>query len=209
MGKRNEQRRQRALARRKARRKEAKAARQSSSPNFSGSSLSLVSHYPVYECRMPTRLFEMGIGNVVFARRLPSGTISMAVFLLDVFCLGVKDALWRTVEAGKYAEMIAKLAHDGPLENIDPACARKLIEGAIEYAAQFGLRPHSDYKQAEKIFGDADAAACPLSFKYGHGGKPFYISGPNDSPARARQVASMLEQHCGPDGFEYVVTGEL
>lgn len=209
MGKRNERRRQEALARRKAKRKKAKKAKQSLSPNLSGSSVLLACQSPVYECKMPTRLFEMGIGDVVFSRRLPLGKVSMALFLLDVFCLGVKDVFWHTVGPEKYAEIIAKLAHNGPLENIGPACARKLIDGAVEYARQFSLRPHPDYNVAQKIFGDVDAASCPLSFEYGRDGKPFYMAGPNDTPAKARQIVSMLEQHCGSDGFDYVVTAEL
>lgn len=208
MGKRTEQRRQKALARHKAKRKKAKAVNQSFSPTFSGSIL-LASQAPIYECKIPKRLFELGIGNIVFSRQFPSGKIGVAVFLLDVFCLGVKDVFYHVVDPGKYTQIIEGLAHDEPLEDIDPACARKLIEGAVEYAQRLNLRPHADYKPAQKIFSDVDAATCPRSFEYGRDGKPFYVAGPNDTPAKSRQVISVLEKQCGPDGFHYMVGVEL
>ena len=208
MGKRNERRRQKTLARQKAKRKTVKEVNQSFSSTFGGS-ISLDSQAPIYECKIPKRLFEMGIGNIVFSRQFPSGKIGVAVFLLDVFCLGVKDVFHHVVDPNKYAQIIEGLARNEPLESIDQACARKLIEGAVEYAQRFNLRPHPDYKAAQKIFGDVDTAACPRSFEYGHDGKPFYVAGPNDTPGRSRQVMSVLEKQCGPDGFHYMVGFEL
>ena len=102
MGKRNEQRRQKALARQKAKRKKAKGVNQSFSSAFWGSIL-LASQGPIYECKIPKRIFEMGIGNIVFSRQLASGKIGLAIFLLDVFCLGVKDAFYQVVDPDKYA----------------------------------------------------------------------------------------------------------
>lgn len=147
MGKRNEQRRQKALARQKAKRKKARGV----DPFFSSAfeeSLLLAPQAPVYECKVPKRLFEMGIGNVVFARQLSSGRIGASFFLLDVFCLGVKNAFYRLVDRSEYAQMIEKLDRNEPFEEIDPACARKLIEGGVEYAQRLNLRPHPDYKSA-------------------------------------------------------------
>ncbi len=176
---------------------------------FTGSGIFPGSQASIYECKIPKRLFDLGIGNVVFSRQFPSGKISLAIFLLDVFCLGVKDVFHHLVDPGKYAQIMEGLAHNEPLENIDPACARKLIEGAVEYAQRFNLGPHPDYKAARKIFGEVDAAAWPRSFEYGRDGKPFYMAGPNDTPAKSRQVISVLEKQCGPNGFHYMVGFEL
>lgn len=204
MGNRNERRRQKALARHKAKRKKAREAHQSFSSPFRESFL-LASQAPIHECKIPKRLFEMGIGNIVFSRQLPSGMIAVAIFLIDVFCLGVKNALYDVVDPGKYWQMMERFAHSEPLESADPACARKLIEGVVAYAQRFSLTPHPDYKVAQKIFGNVDAASCPDSFDYGREGKPFYVAGPNDTPAKSREVVSLLEKTCGPDGFHYMV----
>ncbi|CBE69067.1 protein of unknown function [Candidatus Methylomirabilis oxygeniifera] len=174
-----------------------------------GKGLVPASHAPIDQCKIPTRLFELGIGNVVISRRHPSGQISLAIFLLDVYCLGVKDVFHRLVDPSQYANIMAGLARDSPLEDIDLTCARKLIEGAVEYARQFQLTPHPDYKTARTILGEVDAAACPRDFEYGRDGKPFYVAGPNDSPATSRRILSLLEQQCGPDGFHYMIPTDL
>jgi len=196
----SEHRRQKALARQKAKRKQARGA---------GSGLLPASAVEIYHCKIPTRLVELGIGNVVISRRYPSGQIGLAIFLLDVYCLGVKDVFYQLVDPSKYIRIMEGLERDGPLEDIDPACARKLIEGAIEYAQRFQLRPHPAYRAAQKILDGVDAAACLRSFEYGRDGKPFYVAGPNDSPAKSRQVLSLLEQQCGPEGFHYIIGSEL
>lgn len=196
----SEHRRQKALARHKAKRKQARGA---------GSGLLPASPAEIYHCKIPTRLFELGIGNVVISRRYPSGQIGLAIFLLDVYCLGIKDAFCQLVDPSQYARIMDGLAHDGPLEDIDPACARKLIEGAVEYARRFQLRPHPDYKAAQTIFEDIDTAVCSRSFEYGRDGKPFYVAGPNDSPAKSQHVLSLLEQQCGPHGFHYMIPADL
>lgn len=204
MGKRNEHRRQKALAKHKAKRKKAREAHQSFSSSLR-ERFSLASQAPILDCKVPKRLFEMGIGNIVFSRQLPSGMIAVAVFLVDVYCLGVKNAVYDVVDPGKYEQMMERFAHSEPLESVDPAYARKLVEGAVAYAQRFSLTPHPDYKVAQKIFGNVDGASCPDSFEYGQQGKPFYVAGPNDTPAKSREVVSSLEKSCGPDGFHYMV----
>ncbi len=50
------------------------------------------SRAPVGTCVMSERLFDDGIGWVVLARTLPSGQVGASFFLVDAWCLGVKDA---------------------------------------------------------------------------------------------------------------------
>lgn len=61
----------------------------------------------VVRCIMSSTLFEIGIGHVIVARALPSGLLGCAYFLVDVFCLGVKDVFY--VEIGE-AELRSRLA---------------------------------------------------------------------------------------------------
>jgi hypothetical protein len=86
-----------------------------------------------------------------------------------------------------------------------PACARKLVEGGVAYAADLGLSPHPDYRIASLIFGDVDAATCDREFTYGKDGKPFFVAGPYDGPARCHQVMQALASHKRPDEYHYIV----
>jgi hypothetical protein len=64
----------------------------------------------------------------------------------------------------------------------------------------------SDYRIARLIFGDIEANACPVDFTFGKNGKPFYIDGPNDTPAIKRRILKQLERRCGPGGYDYLIT---
>jgi hypothetical protein len=161
---------------------------------------------PIHECLVPQGLFEDGIGNLAFSRRLPDGRIALAMFLLDVFCLGVKNAFGTTLPRAKYEDRI----HDwrGPeiFEPMPPACLRKLVEGGVAYARELGFSPHPDYAVASQIFGDVDASACSTEFTYGREGKPFYCSGPNETAAQARAIVDTLAQRLGAKGFDCQIT---
>lgn len=145
------------------------------------------------------------MGYVLISRKLPDGRIAFGAFLLDVFCLGVKNAFPGITPPEDYAEMRESLGSTMELVSIEPACARKLTEGAVAYARDLGLPPHADYRKTQPIFGNVDPSACPHEYAYGKDGKPVFIAGPDDSPARCRRIISVLTDRLGPDRFEYTV----
>jgi len=143
---------------------------------------------PVADVLAPEGLFEMGIGSVWFSRRLPNGQYALSLFLVDSFCLGIKNALYTLVGPDEYAARLSNFQQspDETFTREHPAYARKLVEGAAAYARDLGFDPHPDYAVAKLIFGDVDAAACPARLSFGKDGKPFYVSGPNETqPAAA------------------------
>jgi hypothetical protein len=163
---------------------------------------------PVYECWETEHLFDQssntGIGSVIITRKTSNGDILASVFLIDVYCLGIKDCFVRMFNEETYPSFLEEINMQGKLKNIHPTCTRKLIEEAGKYAADLGFSPHKDYREAKKIFGDIDSAACPRSFEFGKNGKPFYIAGPYDKPKFVKNVQEKLAKRCGPDGFHYV-----
>lgn len=162
--------------------------------------------YPIYECLATKGMDETGLGTVIWARRIPSGAIAVAAFIVDTFCLGVKNALFKVASAQDYEDRLKPgLGVDQEFENIHPSCARKLIEGALGYAAALGFAPHRDYQEAKGLFGTVEGQACPTSFTYGHDGKPLYIRGPNESLAQAKQIVTQLQKVCGDDNYHYLV----
>lgn len=167
------------------------------------------SGFPIHECFVPSTLFETGIGYVIVTRRTPNGIIATSVFVVDVYCLGVKNALFNVSSEMEYENTIKpRLMESGEeqqFENIHPACARNLVEGAVLYAKELGFPPHSDYKYAKGIFGDLDINSCPVKYSYGKNDKPFYIRGPNESIVQAKQIINQLNKTCGEGNYDYLV----
>jgi hypothetical protein len=139
-----------------------------------------------------------GMAQVVISRSLPHDRVVFASFLLDLFCLGVKDVVFETDTATYYRNtFLEKLYSSFDFDRAKPECARKLIEGAVDYAESLGLPPHPDYLKAKAIFGDIDPSQCQEDFEYGLNGKPFFVAGPYDTPARIAQVMNAIKKHDG------------
>jgi len=199
---------QKQLEKKAARRKAVHAARKTTHAGVIWSTakqLAVAVSSPIHECLVPEGLFEIGIGNVIFSRKLPSGDIGASFFLVDVYCLGVKNAFFQVMTETAYQHRVGRLDGEERLGSVDPSCVRKLVESAEGYAKQIGFDPHPDYRSARKIFGDIDAAICPTDFTFGKDGMPFFVSGPNDTPAKCKKIMDTLSRRFGPDGFHYIV----
>jgi hypothetical protein len=206
----NERKRQEKLVRKATQRKKrVQSVKSSAGPSFSALSpakqMPQAVEAPVYECLMPAELFEIGIGDAVFSRKLPDGDIAVSVFLLDVYCLGVKNAFFKILSEHEYRSLLRSISQHATLRSIDPACLRKLVEEAEAYAADLGFSPHPDYLVSRLIFGAVDRSACSMGFEFGKDGKPLYVSGPHDTEAKSRRIIDILTKRCGPGGFHYLV----
>jgi hypothetical protein len=201
-------RRQRKLERRKAKQKAERRQLARQESQGLAARFELASAAPILHCCAGASLWRQGIAPVLVSRQLSSGNVAFVDFLVDVYCLGVKNIIMNVVPRARYErELYDKLARQDKLIPLKPECARKLVEGAVEYALGLGLPPYPDYRVAKRIFGDISAEACTEEFTYGKDGKPLFINGPYDSPERCRQIASALQDHCGPDGFHFIMAG--
>lgn len=149
-----------------------------------------------------------GATSVVVTRTREDGWLEAGVFLLDLFCLGAKDAFAVEMPAIDWADEMNRMLPAEDRTAIHPACARKLIEGAVAYAESLGFAPCRDYNKARRVFGSVKASDCPQSFTYGKDGKPLYIAGPNDDQDRIDRVMRVLTAKLGPEGFHYILPAE-
>jgi hypothetical protein len=165
-------------------------------------------HFP--DSLRSANLFDCGCGYLVVSRVRADGLVEAAFFLLDVFCLGVKDAgFHRFHSLAAYQEnLVDRLFPDGNPVRMTPAAARKLTEDAISYARGLGFSPGADYKKASRVFGGITTADCDQQFRFGKDDKPLYIQGPYDSPARVGRILHALEARCGEGGYHYIVAAD-
>jgi hypothetical protein len=152
-----------------------------------------VEQWPVFEASVPLTLFEQGIGNLYLARRMPNGRLVVGVYLLDTFCLGVKDFTLTLETPTGYRLMLAEASEHGRQRPISPEAFAKLILDGVAYARDLGLEPSPDFAEGGRLLLDGiDPLACRETYEFGMDGKPHYIQGPYDSPAKiARTVAAV------------------
>jgi hypothetical protein len=153
--------------------------------------------WPVIKAIVSCNLWNSGLGYLCIARENPQGEIAFAIFLVDVFCMGVKDAFWHIGTRAKLDEIVDKLESSQPLTSIAPACLVKIVRESVAYAQSFGLPPHPDYARTTLILEGIDPALCPENLEFGHGGRPLYIQGPHESPVAAAAVAAAIQKAGG------------
>ena len=162
--------------------------------------------YPVLQAWVQDVYYTEGIGSVLLSRELPDGSVAVAVFLVDRYCLGVKNALADVFTRLRLRKQV-RAANAGAVSSQQrvAGAGAQLVESAVAYAGNLGFAPHPDYHKAKLLFGTIDANECTEEFELGKDGKPFYVAGPNDSLQRSRQIISILNSKLGPGGFDYLV----
>jgi hypothetical protein len=202
--------RSRRLAAKAARRKVVVAEKRKAEAALSSGSLGrrvvAAANRPLARCAMTSTLFEHGIGQVVLARQLLDGRIGVAFFLVDVHCLGVKDAFYTEMPPDEFREKMQHLAEncEVKVEEVAPSYARALLHAAVAYARDIGFPPAEDYDAVESFFGEIPAEQDTEGFVFGQNGKPLYVAGPSDTPARSRKIIEKLRSNLGPDGFHFI-----
>ncbi|WP_243657968.1 helix-turn-helix domain-containing protein [Parafrankia sp. BMG5.11] len=146
-----------------------------------------------------------GLVSVLVARKHRWDRASVCGYLVDVYCLGVKNAFGPDIKTDvelsqflpEYYAAYPAGWQDAPID-----LAADIVLGAVGYARSLGFEPHADFAQAA---GQLGAWEGPPAITFGRGGKPFYQSGPYDNP---RKVIETLERTVGPPpAFDYLVAG--
>lgn len=147
---------------------------------------------------------EHGLAYIIVVRKRDNGLADYGMFSVDLWCLGVRDA---RAECDLPREELDNFI-DGHLgessrESIHPACAKKLIEGALAFAERLGFAPHRDFRKARRVLSGLDVSVCPMEFTYGRNGRPCYVRDEVDSDERVGRILAMLKARVGPDGYDF------
>lgn len=158
--------------------------------------------YPIVGCWITQGWQDQGLTPVVIARLMEEERVVFGVFLVDLFCLGVKDAFWRAdVSLKQFHRDLPQHCAQQP-EPCEVGMAHEIIYGAIEYAHRYGFEPHSDYKQASLLLDPPDTHPKKHKVAFGKDGKPFFVPGPNDN---ARFIVDQLMRTAGEGNFDYLI----
>ena len=163
--------------------------------------------YPICGCWIMSGWRDEGITPVVVARQKEDGRILFGVYLVDLYCLGVKDAFTRTdYSSSRFERELPNLCAKAP-EPCSVELAHEVIYGALEYAERLGFEPHPDFKKqmADLILDPPDAHRRVDHVPFGQDGQPYYIVGPNDDERKTRFVIDALTRTCGEGNFHYLI----
>ncbi len=143
-----------------------------------------------------------GIVGVLVARRHRRGKVSVAGYLVDVYCLGVKDVLGpKVMDDADLRPFVRTFFHvyGAPGLAAPPEMARELVWGAVAYARDLGFEPHPNF---EVVSGHLGAWEPTGAVRFGREGKPYFVQGPRDD---AMRVLATLQRSVGDGNFHFLV----
>jgi hypothetical protein len=139
-------------------------------------------------------LTTRGLAAVLVAHRpRRSSKLQVAGFLIDVYCLGVKNALGAAMNERELPEFVANYFATyagGPLA-VPVEQARQVVFGAAEYARGLGFEPHPDFAGVADLLGPWTG---PSDITFGLDGMPTFIQGPYDD---VRAIEKTLKRSVG------------
>jgi hypothetical protein len=139
--------------------------------------------------------------TVLVARDRGGSTAGVCFYLVDTWCLGLKDAAGpQSMDRRRLGGFIQQIfsAWDEPAVQVPLELGRQIVYGAIGYARELGFEPHADFRRAAGYLGEWDGE-CELTF--GRDGKPMYISGPHDDGER---IIRKLRRSLGDGNYDFV-----
>jgi hypothetical protein len=160
--------------------------------------------WPVHECLVPGNWRSPGeLIQLAITRRSDAGEFAAATFLVDLGCLGIKNAnTMRFTDEADYQAYLESVPTIAPLEPISFDLAAKIVRTAIDYAASLGFRPHRDYALAAPFLRDAQPDQADDDVPTGLGGKPYFISGPYDN---VRKIIEQLNRKVGEGNYNVMI----
>jgi hypothetical protein len=141
-----------------------------------------------------------GLAGVLVAWEHGS-SVSACGYLVDVWCLGVKDCAGpKTMDRRKLPDFVRSFFSTfgqppvaAPLE-----LAQQVVFGAVDYAHGMGFEPHPDFAKCAGHLGEWSGAN---DITFGRDGMPMYIQGPHDDTFR---IMATLRKSVGDGNFHYL-----
>ncbi|TAK46166.1 MAG: hypothetical protein EPO28_02785 [Saprospiraceae bacterium] len=145
--------------------------------------------------------FEGGKTEITVARRMPNGKLILGFYLVDLWCLGVKDTFYRVdITIPEYQDLLGTMNSEVNMIACQPKEAFNMIYASIEFAENFGFKPHKDFKITSGLLDPPDQIEY-MDIETGLDGKPCYYSGPDDN---VEAILKKLDANPGRGNYTYM-----
>jgi hypothetical protein len=139
-----------------------------------------------------------GMALVLMARADRHDRVVVCGWLLDTFCLGVKNSIgpegMRRRDLPRFARPYFA-AFPAPALRAPIALAEELVLGAVEFVDRLGFSPDPDFALTRAHLGDL---VGPRAITFLRDGRPLYVAGPFDDPIA---IMRTLKASVCADGF--------
>ena len=155
------------------------------------------------ECWINSNWREQGMVNLLVLGTAKSGRNGLSAFLIDNWCVGLKDAWGRTqLMRLDFTDLLKKARQGMPMRECSLEEARQLVAGAVRFSRQNGFTLPKDWQKWVEMLGELDFAFADLS-DFGKDGGLLYVG---DMPfLRKRLKGSTPEEFFARPDVHYVM----
>ncbi|WP_253916391.1 plasmid pRiA4b ORF-3 family protein [Lentimicrobium sp. S6] len=158
---------------------------------------------PIQECWINSLWQDEGLAQTLVARIHSNGHFTVGMYLVDLKCLGIKDAMYFfNMDIREYQELLNEMKDNMPMELVEYKLVHNIVFAGEEYAQDLGFEPHKDFRIAEYILEEDTDDIELLDIECGRHGKPFYIRGPYETDLQVLQIIAQLTKSVGIGNFE-------
>jgi hypothetical protein len=152
-------------------------------------------------CYVTKDIDEAKMGHVIVTRRHTGGHISMAAYLVDMACLGVKDSFYRLRmddwEFGEFLDDRRATFRECSYEE-----AHNRVWGSVAWAEEAGIKPDKTFSLTQYMLED-DTDDIPLiEYEFGKDGKHFLTC---RSELEASRYLPLMRKNLGEGNYHYII----
>jgi len=138
-------------------------------------------NWPIKECKINSTWRENGLANIMISRIQPNNRIVFGSYLVDIFCLGLKNTFCNAdIPQSIYTSLIKEMYREDLAIECTSSLAHTIIYGGIEFASKYGFAAHEDFNLSKYILEEPESFEKDESVEFGEKGKPLFIQGPYD-----------------------------
>ena len=157
---------------------------------------------PIKQCYIGSGWDETGMTNVFVARAHKNENVTVGVYLVDLYCLGIKDAFYYfNIPEYKLQEMISQ----SNMVKCDYDLVHNIVYGAKQYEEKLGFEPHKNWGIAQYILEPENENSLERDIEFGLDGEPHFMAGPNDDDHFINRVIRTLEKNVGTGNFHFTI----
>ena len=159
------------------------------------------------KCYITNGWQEAGIATVIVTRRHTNGRLTFGSYLVDLYCLGVKDTTYHFNVTQEQLDNIIEQSWSMGME-MTPCryvVAHNVIYGAVEFAGDYGFRAHKDFGISQFILEEDDEHVELIEYDFGLHGKPCVMVDDDDPQTR---VIAQLERTVGKGNYDVIYVGD-
>ncbi len=157
---------------------------------------------PIDSCWILEDWEKVGETPVIVARRHASGKFTIGLYLIDTFCVGLKDSFYHfNIDSQEYDDLLDKMDIKRELVQVSYNEAHNLIFGAIAFAEEAGIKPCPEFALTQYLL-EEDTEDIPLiEYDFGKNGKHFLITKSN---LELNTYLPLLEKNLSKEEYDYI-----